>query len=201
MLLHQGKKFRRRHLERNRDILISVHHNHVIFPVNGIQISPSVIGRHRHIFRQFKISPRQIRDLFVNLNALHRHVPEVGPALVRICTRPHAENQRIAVRRVILSRHQRRRHCIVIVHARQPFVLHQNGLYPEEHICRQNDIPVILFHLQVIINGLPFESQIIFPEREAVRCPEHTAQKKENRRCRALFQPALFAGKVEDAKS
>ena len=131
MVSDQRKKFHRRHLKRNRDILIGIHHDHIIFFINSLQISPAVISRHLHFLRQIKIGSRQIGDLLVYLHAFHRYPVKIFHALMSIGPCSHPQDQHLRLIFFQRIRHQGRRQRIIIIHAGKPVLFHFNGLHPE----------------------------------------------------------------------
>ena len=134
MRFHKHEKFHRGHLKGNGDVLVSVHHDHIVLLVHRIQECPAVIGGHRHVLRQMEVFPGQRRDFFINLHALDIHIAVVFPALGGIGAGPHAKYQHLTVLRGLLCHHQRGGHGIIIIHARKPLFLHIDGLDAKEHI-------------------------------------------------------------------
>ena len=89
MVPHHGKKLSGRHLKGNRNILISVYHDHIVFLLVYIQIGPPVISNHLHRFRQSKIFSGQVCDLLVDLHPFHLCMGKIAAALGGKCPRPH----------------------------------------------------------------------------------------------------------------
>ena len=81
MLLHQSKKLQRRHLKGYGNVLVGIHHNHVILSVNHIQVCPPVIGCDFYFLRHLKILFCQFRDFPVNLHPFHTGMGKISFAL------------------------------------------------------------------------------------------------------------------------
>ena len=206
MLLHQCEELHRGHLEGDGDVLIGVHHDHIIFLLHCVQEGPAVIGGHGHVLRQVEILPGKGRDLLIDLHALDFHVPIVLPALCGIGAGAHAQNQYPTVLRLLSLHHQRRGHGVIIVHAREPLLLHIDGLDSEEHVGGKYDAPVIFLHLEIIVDRLPLVGQVALPEGEAVGMPQRAAQQIAQKGSRSPSHPpdALLsrrAGKVGNGQS
>ena len=56
-------------MERDRDVLICVDHDHIIGPRSS-QIRPSIPDFNRNILRKIKILPREIYYFLIDLHAL-----------------------------------------------------------------------------------------------------------------------------------
>ena len=136
MILHQREKFQGRHLKGDRDILVGIHHDHIIFVIDGLQIGPPVVGRHPDIFGQIKIDARQIGDLLVDLHPFHHHIFKIFPALVGVGTGTHPQDQHFRFFFVRRIRHQRRCQRVIIIHAGKPVLLHFDGLHPKQYVGR-----------------------------------------------------------------
>ena len=175
MIFDHGKEFHGRHLERNGDVLIGIHHDDIIGGIHRLQKSPAVIGGHLHILRQGKIFSRQLRDLFVDLHALDIHIAEIFPALGRIGSGSHTKDQYIHVLYRFIRHHKGRRHGIVIIHAGKSPFFHIEGLDTEQHVGGQDHLSVRLRYLQIIIDGLSFVGQILLPESKGIRISQTTA--------------------------
>ena len=198
MGLHQREKLKRGHLKGNGDILIGIHHDHIILLVHRVQKSPAVIGEHRHILRQIKILSGQLCDFLVYLHSLQRHSPVILPALHRICTRAHTQNQSLTLLWCLSLHHQRRRHGIVIVHPCEPLILHVYGLHAEKHVGGEDHAAGALLNLQIIVDRLPLIGQILLPEGEAAGKAGHAAEQKTRRGCRNPLLPAACTDEIQN---
>ena len=178
MIFDHREEFHRRHLERNGDVLIGIHHDDIIGGLHRLQKSPAVIGGHLHIFRQGKVFAGELCDFFIDLHALDIHITEVFPALGRIGSGSHAEDQHIHILYRFVRHHEGSRHGIVIVHTGQSALFHIEGLDTEQHVGGQNHLSVRLRHLQIIVDGLAFVSQILLPKSKGIRISQTTAQNK-----------------------
>ncbi len=152
MVSDKRKKFHRGHLERDRDILIGVHHDHVIFPSGCLQIGSSVVSRHLHGVRERKIFQRKICDSAVNFHAFHGRIVKIFYTLLRVGPGSHAEYKdfcRIFFRD---AGHERSGQRVIIVHAGQGIVFCHDGLHTEENIGGENHAAVCFPDLQIIVN-------------------------------------------------
>ena len=164
MIFYHIEKFYRRHLERDCDILISIHHNDVILFINRLQISSSIIGCDRHILRQRKIFSGKVCDLLINLHSFDCHIAKILSALCRISSGSHAKDQYLHIRGCFVRNHKRRCHRVIIVHTGQTALFHVHRLHSEKDICGKYHTLVCLRHLQIVVNRFPFVGQVILPE-------------------------------------
>ena len=158
MLFYHAEKFFGRHLKRDRNILISIHHDHIIFLVFCLQISTSIISCHFYIIRQGKIFPGKVGDFFINLHTFHLHITKIFFTLCRIGTGSHTKNQHIHIFCFFLWHHQRCCHSIIVIHSGQSIFFHIDRLHAKQYVCGQNHLSVIFRHLQIIVNRLSFVS-------------------------------------------
>ena len=130
---------------------------------------------------------RKPGDFPVDLNAFDAYLRIIACTLAAVGAGTHPQNQhfeRYARFRLFLDAgHHRRRHGIVIVHARQLRVLTHDGLDTEEDIRGENDAVVRLLHLQIVVNRLALIQQIVLPEGE-IRTPAQYAAQQKQKHCR-----------------
>ena len=81
MLFDQGEELSGRHLEGDGDVLVGIHLDHVVLPLDGLEIGAAVIGGHVHGLREGKIGLGQVRDLVVDLYATDLASWEIAGAL------------------------------------------------------------------------------------------------------------------------
>ena len=119
MFPDQCKKLDRSHLKRNGNILIGIDHNHVILLFISLEIRSSVISRHLDLFRHIKILVGQISDRLIDLDGCDIRFGKIPQTLPGVCAGTIAEYQYVRTPVMFHAAcHQRRRHRIVIVHAR-----------------------------------------------------------------------------------
>ena len=68
----------------------------------------------------------------------------------------------------------------VVVHAGKAAVLHLDRLHAEEHVRREDDAPVVLFDLQVVVDRFALVAQVLLPEGEGGAAPEDQAEEEED---------------------
>ena len=135
MIPDQCKKFHGRHLERNRNILIGIHHNHIIRFVGYIQVSTSVIRNDLYFFGHLKIHFRQFCDFFIDFYARDDGMIKIPDTLGGKCPGSVAKNKYPQVFLFHSPRHQRRRQGIIIIHACEAVVFFADRLHAEQHVC------------------------------------------------------------------
>ena len=200
MVRHQGEKLHGGHLEGDGDVLIGVHHDDVVVLVHGLEVGPTVVGGHRHILRQVKVFPGQVRDILVDLHALDFGAgTEILPALCGVGTAAHAQNQHGKVLFFRDARHQRRRQGRVVVHAGEAAVLLLDGLDAEEHVGGEDHGVFRLLYLQIIVDGFSFIKEVRLPEGEGVRVAQDGAQQKGHGGSAAAPAAGLAAQEVHKA--
>ena len=178
VLLYHGKKLHGRHLERYGNILISIHHDHVILFTDRIQICSSVIGCDFHILRQFKVLSGKLRDLLINLYPFNGRIVKIPLTLGSIGPGSVSKDQDIHSVLFLHTSHIRGSHGIIIIHTGQPFILQVHRLHAEQNIGRKHYFPVIFINLQIIINGLSLIGKIALPESKAVVMAKKAADQK-----------------------
>ena len=175
MLFHHGKKFHGRHLERNGDVLIGIHHNHIIGFLVRIKVSPAVVGGNLYAVGQCEVLAGQLRNFSINFHTFYGHLPIVFFTLCGICAGSHSQNEHFHIGKLFVLHHQRRRHGVVVIHTRKPVLFHINGLHTEQNVGGQNHTSVVFLYLQVVVNGLSFIGKVIFPERKRLGMSQDAA--------------------------
>ncbi len=174
MFLYHPEKFHGRHLKRNRNILIGIHHNYVIFLIHRLQIGPSVISGYFDRIRQGKVHFCQIRYLLVDFHAFHGCVSKIVHTLFRIGSCSHPQYKDIGVFLLIHPCHYRSGKGIIIIHPCQGIPFFHDRLHAEQYIGGENHAVVCFLYLQIIIDGLPFIKQTVFPKGETAGMPENS---------------------------
>ena len=176
MIPHESEEFGRGHLKGDRDVLVGVDHDHVIFFLDRLDIGAAIVFRDLDAVRKVKILFRETRDLAVDLHAFHRRAGKIACALGRESAGAVAEDE---YRRRFLLRHDRRGQGVVVVEAGESAFLHGHGLYTEQHVGGEDDLIGILAHLQIVVYGFALIDQILFPEGKGIVAPEDHAENEE----------------------
>ena len=182
---NQGKELHRGHLERDGNVLIGIHLNHVILGVHRLEVGPAVIGGHIHRLGKVKITRGQLGDLVINLHPGDLNLGKIAGTLPGIGSGAVAQNQNPARGPLVQSRHHRRRQGVVVVHPGEALLLHLHRLYPKQDIGGEDGPVHGLFHLEIVVNRLPFIGKVLFPEGKSAPAAQQGAEHKENPRRQA----------------
>ena len=180
MVLNERKELHRRHLEWNRNILVGVHHDHIILLVDDIQIGASVIGNDRNVLGKMKIAVGKIGNLLIDLDTGEMNSFKIPSALCGEGSGSHSEDKCVDGLLFHQPGHHRSSHCVVVIGTGQVTLLLVNRLYPEQNVCGKGNLIIVLIHLKVVVNRFPLVGQVLIPEGKAVIVSEDAAYKKDN---------------------
>ena len=181
MAFHLAEKFNRGHLKRDGDILVGVHHDHIIGFLRGCQIGSAILHCHFHTVRQPEIVRCDIRYLLINLCPLDFGSRKIPVTVIGKGTAPKPQYHHVVIFFCVNACHHRGCQRIVIIHACQFPVLRLDGLHAEKHIGGQNRLVFTVFYLQIIIDGLILQCHILLPESETEsRCQRCQNEKHDS---------------------
>lgn len=84
-----------------------------------------------------------------------------------------------------------RRQGVVVVHPGEALLLHLHRLYPKQDIGGEDGPVLGLFHLEIVVNRLPFIGKVLFPEGKSAPAAQQGAEHKENPAARQVLQQVL----------
>ena len=203
MLRHRREELPAGQLERNSDVLIGVHHDHIKLFLRRGQVGPAIGHGHLHLLRQAKIGAGDIGDLAVDLRALHGHARKIADAVSGVGAGPHAQDHGAAacVIGTVHTRHTGGCQRVVVVHSGELTVLVLHRLYTEEHIGGERGGVVIILDLEVVVDGLVLQGQVALPECEAVGGQRKAQPRHQHHRNNTGDRLLPFKSEVDNADS
>ena len=97
VLAHHGEELHGGHLEGNGDVLIGIHHDHIIFSLIRFKIRPAVVCDDRNILRKCEVFMGEIGYGFVYLHSSDIASWKVPGTLGGKCSGAHSENEYIHI--------------------------------------------------------------------------------------------------------
>ena len=201
MLRHRREELPAGQLERNGDVLIGVHHDHIKLLLRRGQVGPPIGYSHLHFLRQAKIGAGDIGDLAVDLRALHGHARKIADAVSGVGAGPHAQDHGAAacVIGTVHTRHTGGCQRVVVVHSGELTVLVLHRLYTEEHIGGERGGVVVILDLKVVVDGLVLQGQIPLPEGKTIGGQRKAQPRHQYHRNDTGDRPFSFKDEVDNA--